>query len=150
MILKLIRNQTTLRETGPNQHRNVFTQGHMQEYGKKLDTNGFNNPDTELETAKDFAEALIVMMGASTDFKMSFQSLGFAPSVEEAFDKGLKKCIDAVSSAVPNQWKMKVLRLVRQAADKADEQIETRTNLAEATAPDVQQEAVQDAAWNDA
>jgi len=96
----------------------------------RLDSNGFNNKETELETSKDFAEALVVMMGASTDFKMAFESCGFAPSVEEAFDKGLQKCIDAISCAVPNQYRMKVLRMVRKAADKADEQLETRTNLA--------------------
>ncbi len=100
----------------------------------KLNANDFNDPIKENVTAKDFAEALVVMMGATTDLQMTFESLGFSPAVHVEFEKGMKRIINAVSSSVPNQFRNKVLRLVAKAAEKADEQLDTRTNLDPPTA----------------
>lgn len=82
----------------------------------KLDANKFNSNVTEEKAIEDHAYAIVSMMEASALFFAAYEGQGFPASTRADFEKGLKRCIGAVSSSIPNQWKAQVFALVDAAA----------------------------------
>lgn len=80
----------------------------------KLDSQMFNNPAKEQQAVEEHALAIASMMEALALPLVTFSKEGFPESCRGAFEKNLKRCIDAVVSTVPNQYRHKVLSLIEE------------------------------------
>lgn len=88
--------------------------------------NRFNDVNTEEEAIADAAYAQTSVLEAAAAFLHVVETLQFSAPVKAAVEKNLNRCINAVASEVPSQWKKKVLHLMREASQIVDEHQEQK------------------------
>jgi len=88
--------------------------------------NRFNDVNTEEEAIADAAYAQTAVLEAAAAFLHVVETLQFSTPVQQAVEKNLNRCINAVASEVPSQWKKKVLYLMREASKVVDEHQEQK------------------------
>ncbi len=86
----------------------------------RLDTQAFNNPDTEQKAIEEFAFAVTSVMEQLAVAQVTFDKVLLPESSRPAFEKNLKRCVEAVMSTIPNQYKTRVFEFIQKVEAESD------------------------------
>lgn len=75
----------------------------------------------EAEAIENGALAQVAALESASVFALTVEKLEFGDDVNAEFQKNLKRCINALASAVPNQWKAKVLEYMLATEEEKDD-----------------------------
>lgn len=72
--------------------------------------------DDEADAIDRAAYCQLTMLEAAAAFLHVAEKLGFTPDTMFTVDKNLRRCLNAIGSAVPNQYKFKILQVMAEAS----------------------------------
>ncbi len=75
----------------------------------------------EIEAVENGALAQVAALEAASIFALTVEKLEFSPDVNAEFQKNLKRCINALASSIPNQWKRQVLEYMLNTEEENDD-----------------------------
>lgn len=88
---------------------------------RRINTNDLNDFEKEQACIEELAYMQITCLEMAAAFKHLVETLGFSDTVQDEFDKRLRKCLNTLESQVPNAYRLRVMKKMTVAMKEADD-----------------------------